>query len=189
MNASPDTCWTLISRREGPDLRIFRVRFDRYRIAPTDIERDFVVLDGPDWVNVVPLTDDGEVVLVRQFRHGSGRVTLEVPGGVVNRGEDPAAAALRELREETGCAARSIEPIGALNPNPAIQTNRCHFFLARGVVPDGPPEPDEAERIEVVRVPRRDVPRLVGEGAFDHALVALAFGFAGLVDGPLSGTR
>ena len=91
----------------------------------------FVQLRCPQWVNVIPFTEDGQVILIRQYRAGTHEVTLEIPGGMIDAGEDPADAAARELAEETGYVAGSLEPLGVVQPNPAIQDNRCYTFLAR----------------------------------------------------------
>ena len=100
----PQRSWTLLGSRNVSDHKIFRLRHDLYRFEPSGIERDFVVLDTPSWVNVVPVTADGRVVLIRQYRHGIQDVTLEIPGGIIDDDEPPEAAAARELQEETGYA-------------------------------------------------------------------------------------
>jgi ADP-ribose pyrophosphatase len=124
---------------------------------------------------VIPLTDDGRVVLVRQYRIGTGTFTLEVPGGMCDREEPPERTAAREMREETGFEAREIVPLGFVHPNPAIQTNRCHHYLALGARSVAEPTPDPFEQIEVDTVPLAQIPRLMREGAITHALVVTAF--------------
>ncbi len=183
----PEHHWKLLGSRYVSAHRIFRVREDRYRIAPAGDEREFVVLEGPDWINIIPVTDDGEVVLVRQYRHGVQQVTLEIPGGMAEWGEDPQDAAIRELREETGYAPTRVTPLGWAFPNPAIQSNRCHFYVAEGVHRVGEPEFDPCERIEIVTRPLREIPALIRTGQIAHSLVVLAFGLAGVIDGPLAG--
>ena len=148
-----------------------RVRFE----PPEGPARDFWVVDAPDWINVIPLTEERRVVMVRQYRFGIEGFTLEIPGGMCDRGETPEAAARRELREETGFEARDLVPLGWVHPNPAVQTNRCHTFLALGARPAGPQQPDEDESLEVSTVPLLDVPGLIRDGSITHALVVVAF--------------
>src|SRR5262249_14859154 len=130
--------------------------------------------------NVVPLTDRDTVILIRQFRHGIGRVTLEIPGGVIDRDDEPPSeAARRELLEETGYAAEParIEPLGVVHPNPALQNNRCFSFVARGVLRVRPAALEPTEDIEVVELPLGEVPAHIASGAISHALVVVAFAF------------
>ncbi len=134
------------------------------------------MLDCPDWVNVIALTDRNEVVLVRQFRAGTRSVTLEIPGGGVEKADrTPLAAARRELREETGHAARSWKRLGAVRPNPAFQSNLCTTFLARGCRRVGDLVPDAGEDLAVEIVPFRRIPGLIRSGRITHSLVIAAF--------------
>lgn len=163
--------------------RIFSVRRDSNRSQSTGQEFDFFVIESADWVNIVPLTSDGRVVMVRQFRHGVRALTLEVPAGIVDPTDaSPAVAAERELREETGYAARRVEPLGVVHPNPAIMTNHCHIFVARDVTPAGPPQWDGTEELEVVTVPLAAIPDLMRSGGVSNALTVTAFHLLALAD-------
>lgn len=134
-------------------------------------EHDFYCIESAEWVNVVPVTTDGQVVMVRQFRHGSQTLTLEIPGGMIDAGETPADAALRELLEETGYTAERAIPAGAVNPNPALFGNRVHTFVAPGVEKVAEIRNEGAEETWVELVPVSEIPRLVRAGEIDHALV------------------
>jgi 8-oxo-dGTP pyrophosphatase MutT (NUDIX family) len=166
--------WRRLDARPVARCHVFDV--DAVRFAPESggAARSFHVVSAPDWVNVVPLTDEGRILLVRQFRFGIEAETLEIPGGMCDPGETPVEAARRELGEETGCVASAIEPLGWVHPNPPLQSNRCFSFLARGVTRAGEPRPDPDERIETVEIPLADIPRWVEEGAITHALVLAA---------------
>jgi 8-oxo-dGTP pyrophosphatase MutT (NUDIX family) len=129
------------------------------------------VLAGGDWCNVVAVTPEDEVVLVWQYRFGTGRMSLEVPGGVVETGEDPAEAARRELREETGYEADRFEPLVVVEPNPAIQSNRCFTFVASGARRSGETAFDALEELETTLVPAARVADLLDGGQITHALV------------------
>lgn len=150
----------------------------RHHLEAEGEERDALVFDSVDWVNVVPLRDDGQVVLVRQWRYGIESTSLEIPGGLVDPGESPRTAALRELEEETGYRAGSIEKLTALSPNPALFTNTISFWLATDLeqITDEPLG-DGQEEIEVVTVPLDDIPQLAASGQIVHALNLCAFYF------------
>lgn len=152
-------------------------------------EKDFVVLGSPDWVNVVPLTADGRVVLIKQFRVGANGYTLEIPGGLVDPGELPIQAAAREMLEETGYASDDLVYLGKVNPNPALFENICHTFLARGVRRAADQALDEDEMIEVFTVPVGELPAMVRDGRIDHSLVVAALTFFWLNQGAVGPTR
>lgn len=140
----------------------------------TGAELDRLVLETPDWVNVVALTREDRVVCVRQFRFGTAAVELEIPAGIVDPGETPEQAAKRELSEETGYSAAQWRPLGSVAANPAYQDNFCHHWLATGAALTGSPSLDAGEDIGVELVPVGAVPRLVAEGEIRHSLVVSA---------------
>jgi ADP-ribose pyrophosphatase len=127
-----------------------------------------------DWCNVVALTPDDEVVLIWQYRFGTEALSLEIPGGVIDTGEAPEHAAVRELREETGYEAERLEPLLEVEPNPAIQNNRQYTFLARGARPTAKTAFDAMEQIETVLLPASRIEELVESGQVTHSLVRLA---------------
>jgi 8-oxo-dGTP pyrophosphatase MutT (NUDIX family) len=178
----PERSWKLLKTVPVADHRVFRLRHDRYRLETTGAEQDFVVLDLADWVMVVPITAEGQVVLVRQYRHGLRRISLEPPGGVIDPGESPQAAALRELREETGYVSDELQPLGRVAPNPAMQNNWCHMFLARNSRPgvDARQHLDRFECIAVESYQREDVRKLLRGEQICHAMAVIALGLAGL---------
>lgn len=158
------------------DYRIFRLRQDHVRSPHNGREFHFYVLEAPDWINVIPLTPEGKVVLIRQYRPGTEEVSLEIPGGMVDDEDgDPAETARRELLEETGYAAEEIISIGRVAPNPAIMDNHCHMFLARNARPVAEPQFDGAEYIELELVDLDEVPQLITDDCITHSLVVSAF--------------
>lgn len=166
--------FTTVARETVAKCRVFDVDRVHRRSGLTGKTHEFFQLSAAEWVNIVAITQDGEAVLVRQERHGTEAMSLELPGGLVDPGETPAEAALRELREETGYRGLVAEPLGFVHPNPAIQANRCHSFLALDVVLEGAQRLDGREEIEVVRVPVRELREMVRLGEITHALVVTA---------------
>jgi len=167
--------WRLIASRRDDSYRVFSIRTDRAVSPRNGMEYEFHVLESAPWVNVIPVTDDQEVVMVRQYRHGIQDFTLEIPGGLVEEGDTPQEAACRELREETGYSAREMISLGFVHPNPAIQDNRCYTFLAQGASKVGAQAQDGAEDIEVVTYPLKEIPHLIRCGQITHSLVIVAF--------------
>jgi ADP-ribose pyrophosphatase len=174
--------WEIESTRELVRTPIFSLIERRHR-APDGRQGDFVFIDSVDWVNVVALTDADQVVLIEQYRHGTDAVTVEVPGGMVDRGEAPAEACARELLEETGFAGEAPVIIGRVTPNPAIQGNLCHTGLVRRARRVAEPTPDPLENIRVRLFPLDDVVGLIQRGIIHHALVVAAFYHLGLFRG------
>ncbi len=165
--------WKETASRELADYRIFGVRSSD-RVSEGGKSGTFYLVDSCDWAGVIPVVDSAEgrmIVMIRQYRHGTGRLCLEFPGGAVERGEDPAVAVGRELTEETGYKAEIIVPLGMLSPNPAFMTNTFHAFVAEGCVPARPQDLDANEEIEVSLVPEREAVDLVGAEDYAHALM------------------
>lgn len=173
--------WRELEARRVYRSRIFDVTERRMREdGPGGRTGDFVRIDPPDWVNVVALTEAGEVVLIEQWRHGVDRMTLEIPGGMVDPGESPAEAARRELAEETGFSAERWTLAGAIEPNPAIQSNRCITYLAEGARKTAEPRFDGNEACRLVLEPWSRIDALVAGGHVTHALVVVGIHFAKL---------
>ncbi|WP_270935590.1 NUDIX hydrolase [Falsiroseomonas oryzae] len=168
---APPSPWTVLGSRTLIEDRWIRLRADRLRTAAGVEISPWYVLDYPDWVVVVPVTDDDRLVLVRQWRHAAQAWCLELPGGVMDPGDaDPTETARRELLEETGHAARAWRPLFASFPNPAIQTNRLHVVLATGVALAAPVAHEDGEQIEV-HCPRvEEVLAGIGQGMIGQAM-------------------
>jgi len=163
--------WEKLGQTTLAQTRVFDLHSVRYRHPGRRTERDFIVAHPPDWVNVLALTPDHRLVLVRQFRFGLDDFALEIPGGVMEPGEDPLAAGVRELREETGFTGAPARLLGEVRPNPAILSNRCHVVLVEQAVAAGPTAWDHDEEIEVLTLPVEEVLALARNGGITHSLV------------------
>ena len=170
-----DLIWKLGARLPGHDYRIFTTGFVEAAHPRTGALKRFSLIECVDWVNVIALTDTGRVVLIRQYRPGTNQVCLEIPGGMMEPGEDPCTAAARELAEETGYTGGSLQVLGRVAPNPAIQNNALYTVLARGVALTRPPAPDDGEVLTVETCALADCQRRILTGEIDHALVVVAF--------------
>lgn len=166
--------WERVGSEAGPDLILFKARYDQMRNPRTERTMRRLVLESVDWVNVVALTDDGGSVMVDQFRFGVSARTLETAGGMVDPGEEPMAAAARELKEETGYTGGRWRSLGAVQPNPAFHDHLCHHFLAEGVQRTHDPEPGPGEAIRVRVLSEAELKTAVADGAIQHVLALSA---------------
>jgi ADP-ribose pyrophosphatase len=168
--------WETIGHEKLQDCRVFDVYRKTSRSPQTGRPHDFYRIEASEWVNVVAVTNDGHFVMVRQFRHGSDEVTLEIPGGIVDPGESPARAAARELLEETGYRGGEPVSIGCVNPNPALFGNGCHTFLIREAVRvDEVRNDGETEHTTVELLHRSELDARMRAGEIGHALVIAGF--------------
>lgn len=163
--------WERLGQTTLATTRVLDLLSVRYRHPVRGTEKDFIVVRPSDWCNVLALTPDGQLVLVRQFRFGIDGFSLEIPGGIMEAGENVVEAGLRELREETGFTGTRARLLGSVHPNPAIQSNRCHFVLVEDAVRSAAMEWDADEEIEVTTMPAGDVLALARAGGITHALV------------------
>jgi len=166
--------WEKLDHSVLAKTRVFDLQSVRYRHPHRGTERDFVVLRPPGWVNVVALTTDHQLVLVRQFRFGVDDFTIEIPGGLMDAGESPVETGVRELREETGFVGTEAGLLGTVQPNPAIQSNLNHVVLITGARRASRTAWDADEEIEIITRPVDEVMAAARRGEIAHSLVLSA---------------
>lgn len=170
MSSTPPSQWDLKENHLHSDCRIFEVYKQRFRRKSDGVEGDFFVLDTNSWVNVLAVTPNKELVLVRQFRFGTQEFSLEPPGGVIEKGEDPIVAGLRELEEETGYVGEDATLIGTARPNAAILSNQCYFVLVENVMKTAELAFDQHEELVTELHPIKNLKAMVQEERITHSI-------------------
>ena len=167
--------WKRVSSKKIADCRVFKVREDFCERASDGARHSFFVIENPDWVNVIALTKDKKIVLIEQFRYGTEEIILEIPGGMIDEGENPETAARRELLEETGFSSNQFVFLGKSHPNPAIQDNLIYHYLALDCEKTEETKFDEHESVVAQLVEAGEVPGLIESEKITHSLVLAAF--------------
>ena len=162
--------WKKLGSEAGPELPLFRVRYDTMQHPASSAKFERMVLETPDWVNVVAVTADDKIVMVEQFRFGIGELTIEPVAGIVDPGEDTLDAGKRELLEETGFGEGRWRYLGSVQANPAFHDNLCHHWLAEDVTHLQAPAPDAGEAIGVHLMTLEEIKHAVAAGSIRHTL-------------------
>lgn len=166
--------WITTNEETKYTTNIFKLLSRTMKLESEDHSATFSVLEAPDWINVIPLTKDNEVVLVEQYRYGVEQPTLELPGGMVDSGESPLETSRRELLEETGYAGEEAIDLGKVSSNPAMMNNHTYTYLIKGCKKVQEQKLDGNERINVHLMPIEEFLELVHTGVVHHSLVVAA---------------
>lgn len=171
-----DLIWTAKEKKIITKTPVFDLT-SVHSVAPDGkTEGDYIVMDAPDWVIVIPETDDGKFLMVKQWRHGEKKVSIEFPGGVIDKGEKIEDGAKRELKEETGCIAKTLVHLGSMNPNPALMSNHVHIFLAKDLEFTGVQDLDTDEFVDYMKIDKTEVIKKMGSPDYCHAIMGSALG-------------
>ena len=167
--------WDSIGKHYEKDYKLFKVSIEKRQHPKSKAIGDFVLLDSADWVNIVPITKENELIVIRQFRHGTSTITTEIPGGLVEIGEDIRLAAERECIEETGYSSTNeSEYLGYTYPNPAFLNNKCHTFLWKDCELTHSQQLDTFEDIEVVKIPIESLENYITSSEINHSIIMSA---------------
>jgi 8-oxo-dGTP pyrophosphatase MutT (NUDIX family) len=174
MNATEENSWEVLRSEPGPDLVLFQARYDWVRNPRNAKSMKAVILECPDWINIVAVTPEQKLVVVKQFRFGVAKTTVEIPAGIIEGGESSQQAAIRELQEETGYTSANWKYLGWAEANPAFLNNICHHWLALDVVKTDAMQLDDGEEISVTELSLEEVGLEITKGSMRNALTLLA---------------
>lgn len=177
MSDQVPSLWTPGEEVLHAECKVYNVYKRHYTHPGDNRSGDFYIIRSNDWVQVLPLTTDGQLVMVRQYRFGTHELSWEVPGGVIDDGEDALSAGLRELEEETGYHCEQGRVIASCYPNPALQTNRAHFVIAENCVKRSGQNLDPNEELQVKLFPVEEVSAMARRGEIGHAIAINAVFF------------
>ena len=169
--------WKTLKSKQIFGNSLFGLREDTVKSPKTNNLHPVWIMNAPTWINIIPITKDKEVILIKQYRFGKQEITVEIPGGMLNKDENPKEAAIRELLEETGYTSSNVVQIGRVTPNPALMNNYTYSFLAIDVEKTTEQKLDDMEDIELLKVNLEKIPSLIKNQKIDHALVISAFYF------------
>lgn len=178
--AATDKKWKRLSSEVGPDLKLFRARWDEMQNPRNEKSQQMIVLQSKDAVNVVAVSPQKTIVFVRQYRFGIGDFTLELPGGLLNHDEAVEPAAKRELREETGYVSEKWEVLGKVASNPVFMDSYIFHYVAENAQAKFELALDDGEDVEIVEIPVEEVKKMLNKGEFmhPHTISALVLYFA-----------
>jgi 8-oxo-dGTP pyrophosphatase MutT (NUDIX family) len=174
MDANMEKRWEVVRSEQGPDLVLFKARYDWVKNPRNAKSIKAVVLDSADWVYVVAITPEKKVVVERQYRFGVEKTTMEIPAGIIDAGETPEEAAIRELQEETGYTTANWRYLGWVETNPTFMNNLCHQWLALDVIKTHPLDLDDGEEISVTELSIEEIRDEIEQGRMRDSLTLLA---------------